>query len=249
MTLVSHANEFVFLKTRKTGGSSVEMLLEPYCAPPEHEVVHATEGCISQFGIVGVRVSPRRIRELKDAGRMPQTIVRGAGGEEVRINWISHMPAKKVRMAVGAEAWSRYARITAVRNPFTRAVSLFYHRMRTSKLDPTLDLSDTRSAFREFVLSDDFTSDEEVTHIDGEPVFDDAFRLEHLKVDIPRIGERLGLPLEYGQLAHVKKRATQGSPLPDRELFGPEVADAIRVKSAWVFDHFGYSRDWEEARL
>ena len=34
MTLVSHDQRFIFLKTRKTAGSSIESYLMPWCLPP-----------------------------------------------------------------------------------------------------------------------------------------------------------------------------------------------------------------------
>jgi hypothetical protein len=251
LTLVSHTHQFVFLKTRKTGGSSFEMLLEPYCAPPGHVVVHATEGHASEYGIVGVRVSRKRIGELRRQGKLAHTTVTAADGSEKRIDWISHMGAAKIRMAIGSDVWNRYTRITAVRNPFPRAVSLFYHRMRVNKLDPSIDLTDVRAAFREYVLSDAFYDDYEITHIGGKPVFHDAFRLEHRDEDISRIGQRLGLPLDAASLAHVKRRTTDttNDDVPDIELFDSEVVDAIRRKCAWVFDSYDYSRDLEDAKL
>lgn len=249
MTLVSHTHKFVFLKTKKTAGSSFEMMLEPYCAPPGHDVVHHTTGHVSEYGIVGVRVSPDRIRELKAEGLMPYTMVRSASGVETRIYWISHMSAARVRRAIGAPAWDNYTRITAVRNPFTRAVSLFYHNMRTANLDPTIDLTDTRAAFREFVLSDDFATDYEITHIGDKAVFHDAFRLEHREEDIARIGRRLGIHLDAADMVHVKRRPKEQPTTSDRELFDPVVIDAVRRKCAWMFDQFDYSPNVDDADL
>lgn len=249
MTLVSHTHDFVFLKTKKTGGSSLEMLLEPYCTPPGHRVVHETTGHVSEYGIVGVRVLPERIAELKSMGRMPHTVVKNAGGTESRINFFSHMPAARVRRAIGRPAWNSYTRITAVRNPFTRAVSLFYYWRKLDMLDPALDVTDTRAAFREFVLSDGFDNDYAITHIDEKPVFHDAFRLEHLQTDIPRISARLDVSLDVSSLAHVKRRERSSTDVPDIELFDSRVTDAIRAKCSWVFDHFDYSTDPEDALL
>lgn len=249
MTLVSHAHEFIFLKTKKTGGSSLEMLLEPYCAPPGHLVVHETTGLVSEYGIVGVRVLPDVIQQLKDEGRMPHAVARRRDESEYRINWFSHMPAAKVRRAIGGETFDRYLRVTAVRNPFARAVSLFYYWKSIGKLGPELDLTNTREAFREFVLSDAFDNDLVVTHIQDRPVFHDAFRLEHRDEDIPRVGQRMGLDLDPSELPHVKRREREGggSNVPDIELFDQAVVDAIRRKSAWIFEHFDYPADLEDA--
>ena len=33
--IVSHKNRFIFLKTRKTAGTSIEISLRPYCGPDD----------------------------------------------------------------------------------------------------------------------------------------------------------------------------------------------------------------------
>lgn len=248
MTLVSHKHQFVFLKTRKTGGTSFEMLLEPYCAPAGHEVVHHTSGRMSREGIVGVRISPGRFATLREAAEMPATLVSGEDGMPDTIEWLSHTPAERVQRAIGSR-WDSYVRITSVRNPFTRAVSYFFHEMDIGNLPWTTDIGDARPAFREFVHSSRFRDDTDITHIDGELVVHDAFRLEHRAQDVARIGERLGLPLDSGDLLHMKNVGKQRVDFPARELFDDDTADAVRKASAWVFDIYGYSPDLADADL
>jgi hypothetical protein len=248
VTLVSHKHRFVFLKTRKTGGTSFEMLLEPYCAPADHEVVHHTTGRMSREGIVGVRVSPARFDGLRSDRTMPQTLVIGESGEPEAIEWLSHTPASRVKRALGSR-WDSYRRITSVRNPFTRAVSFFFHEMDIGNLPWTTDLDEARPAFSAFVHSGRFRDDTDITHIDGELVVHDAFRLEHRTQDVARIGERLGLPLDAADLLHMKNVGKQRASFPARELFDDDTADAVRQASAWVFDTYGYSRDLSDADL
>ncbi len=50
--LVSHDYKFIFLKTRKTAGSSIELLLRPCCAAPGVKVPE-TEFLSSRHGIIG----------------------------------------------------------------------------------------------------------------------------------------------------------------------------------------------------
>ena len=67
MTLVSHKHQFVFLKTRKTAGTSIEMLLEPFCAPPGHVPVERTEGMVTPHGVIGHRLQPIDLRGVAEA--------------------------------------------------------------------------------------------------------------------------------------------------------------------------------------
>ncbi|MEO0363213.1 MAG: sulfotransferase family 2 domain-containing protein, partial [Pseudomonadota bacterium] len=128
MTLVSHRARFIFLKTHKTGSTSVEVALEPLCAPEGAETGREYRpALVTEAGIVGAR------------GRVDP--------EEV---WRNHMSARAVRRLVGRDVWRGYAKIAVVRNPYDRFVSMFH-----SRLPPTrraelaaAPFEEARAAFR-----------------------------------------------------------------------------------------------------
>ena len=247
VTLVSHRHQFLFLKTKKTGGTSFEMLLEPYCAPEGHEVVHRTTGLVSDEGAVGVRVGRKRIAHLREAGALPMSGNRTADGKPIA--YFSHMPAQKVRAAVGDDVWDRYFRVTSVRNPFTRPLSLYHHKVKNRRIVAAPDFANIRSDFSDFVLGDAFDNDYEITHIGRRPVYHDAFRLENRAADIVRLGERLGIPLAAEDMPHAKNLGRDRKDLDVLDLFPGPVIDAIRTKSKWLFDEFDYSPDIDDAEF
>lgn len=57
---MSHSHEFVFLKTRKTAGTTIELALEPLCRPPGAEAREKTPQIVTAHGDVGGRLSPPR---------------------------------------------------------------------------------------------------------------------------------------------------------------------------------------------
>ena len=250
MTLVSHRHEFVFLKTRKTGGSSFEMLLEPFCAPPGHEVVHHTKGRVSADGIIGVRAPASHIARLRSTGELPTTDVRNKRGETIAVEWRSHMPARKVRQGIGVHAWRQYLRVTAVRNPFTRAISLFFFKM-SRRMIPSVPLNTTelREAFRGFVSSGSFETDYQITHIDDTWVCHEVLRLEHRDRDILRLAARLGISLDPSALPHVKNLRPDREGLPVRDLFDDRSTESVRERCRWMFDEVGYSPDPDDAQF
>jgi Sulfotransferase family len=250
MTLVSHRHQFVFLKTRKTGGSYFEMLLEPFCAPSGHEVVHHTKGRVSADGIIGVRAPTSHIPHLRERGELPTSVIPTQMGESVAIEWRSHMPAKMVRRGIGVPAWRRYRRVTAVRNPFTRAVSLFFHSMMTRRIPAAQsDIGELTDSFRKFVVSPLFMSDFEITHIGERRAYQYAIRLEHRERDIDWLGDQLGLDLDASMLPHVKNLRPNREGLPVREFFDKHSVDVVRQSCRWIFDEVGYSPDIEDARF
>lgn len=107
MTLLSHRARFIFLKTHKTASTSVEAALEPLCAPEGAETgMHMRSELISAAGAIGAR-----------------------GRASDAATWKNHLSARPVRRLVGRQAWCDYAKITTVRNPYDRLVSMFYTRL------------------------------------------------------------------------------------------------------------------------
>jgi hypothetical protein len=250
VTLVSHRHEFVFLKTRKTGGSSFEMLLEPFCAPSGHEVVHHTKGRVSADGIIGVRAPAAHIPHLRSAGELPVTDVQNRRGETISVEWRSHMPARMVRRGIGMPAWRRYRRVTAVRNPFTRAISLFFFKMKREMIPSVpYTIAELREAFSGFVSSGSFETDYEITHIDNTRIYHEILRLEHREADILRLAARLGINLDPSALPHVKNLRPDREGLPVRDLFDNRSAESVRQRCRWMFDELGYSPDVDAAQF
>ena len=102
--LVSHRKKFIFTKTKKTAGTSVESVFEPYCLPEgTWKQTHYTPERISADGIIGYR---------------------GNGGQKA-IFW-NHMPAELIRNRIGEDIWNEYFKFTVIRNPFDKLVSGFY---------------------------------------------------------------------------------------------------------------------------
>src|SRR5215831_6473803 len=89
--LVSHLCRFIYLKTIKTGGTSVEIYFEPWCVPPAQwrGEQHSRAESVSEWGIVGARGSA-------DGFVRPDCA------------WYNHMPAAAVREKVGSSIWNSY---------------------------------------------------------------------------------------------------------------------------------------------
>lgn len=102
--LVSHRKKFIFLKTEKTAGSSLEVYLERFCMPEgEYEFESPRDEYVNEeTGIIGAR-----------------------GGSYSK--YYGHMSAKKVKKELGSRVWNKYLKITSIRNPYEKVVSYFHH--------------------------------------------------------------------------------------------------------------------------
>lgn len=92
MVMIRHTHRFIFLKTRKTAGTSVEMALQPLCTPPGRPITEQTPAIESRFGVVGRRHMPR--------GPLARPTF-------WRKDWYNHRPAAQVAQALGPETWAR----------------------------------------------------------------------------------------------------------------------------------------------
>lgn len=108
--LLSHSKKFIYLKTKKTAGTSTEVLFQRWCVPESiadktAKELHYTDELISEVGIVGAR-----------------------GSALANNTFFNHMPAVRVIEHIGIDTWNEYFKFVNVRNPFTRAVSQFFWR-------------------------------------------------------------------------------------------------------------------------
>ena len=223
MVLVCRDPGFVFLKTRKTAGTSIEMALEPYCAPPGHVVAEQTNPVVSPRGVVGARLVPYRTTRLP-----------GFAERFLPPEWHSHMSAADIRRRMGARAFEAALKISAVRNPFARTVSLFHWSMRSRKIDVT----DPHAAFADWVRGD-WPDDRSVVEIDGKSVVDRFVRYEHLSADLADVATALGLSLDLEALPHAKNNADarQGA---IADYFDAGSERIVRDRLAWAFAAGGY---------
>lgn len=231
MALVSHQHAFIYLKTLKTGSTSTEMALQTLCAPPGTEVSQYGPAMLTEYGIVGARGDKY--------------------GAEDTTGWHGHMPAKKVARLVGRRAWSRYAKISSLRNPFDKAVSWYWFRGPKDGLAMEDPVAEFRAFLREKEQTGYFGSAEDidwrVTHIGKRPIIDHYIRLEHLQDDFAALFERLGLAGVTLDMPKVKAKTRLKDPLGVAEYFDEATADILRRHQGWIFDAGGYSRDPADA--
>ena len=153
MAIISHQHKFIFIKSRKTAGSSVEILLGGIAGQQD---VMCPTGDGKQFGIVEQN-NQKKIQDLtsNDLSKFFSRILRDimkSGRPDVRrsINKCrrliksNHANAQELKHITGAEVWNAYYKFCFERNPFDRLVSLYHWRTKRLKIKP---------AFKEFVLS------------------------------------------------------------------------------------------------
>lgn len=212
--LVSHRKQFIYTKTVKTAGTSVEVYFEPYCLPENSQV-----GC--QY--------PQETYDLPREEYVGESGIIGYRGHKFpdskHHDWFNHMPASKIREQIGQTIWEKYFKFCVIRNPFDKLISLFHFyeyqfnqvnpqikawaikRLKYDSEDDYLEALTNQSVekrFRNWIIRGGFVIDRDKYLIDNQICVDYFIRYENLHNDLQHICKQLDVPFEPDRLARLK---------------------------------------------
>ena len=235
--LISHRKKFIFTKTVKTAGTSVESYFEQYCMPDgEWQESHYRDEYVSESGIIGHRG------------------LDGSGS-----TWYNHMPSKEIRNQIGRDTWDSYFKFTVVRNPFDKLISGFfmfekrklnysYTQRFKAFVKKILDrgapidriVGDTEiERFRCWVRKGGEVIDRDKYFIDGEECIDYFIRFEDLHEGIRHVCDRLSIPFEPSRIPEFKK-GIRHHKIQIQDYYDHETENIVRKLYAWELEKFGY---------
>ncbi len=188
--IISHSRKFIFVKTYKTAGSSLEIALSKYCA--KGDVLTPLDGDeedkrrkLSGLGAQNYGKQARRYRA--------EDVVRLMRSRKPVERFNEHSPAWQIRRMIGADVWERYFKFTIVRNPYDRCLSRFYYSRKVYEdrgREKAWDLDDIDQYMR---YNPWFINENWAMYTRADEVLVDFFvRYEHLEADLAAVSARLG---------------------------------------------------------
>ncbi len=215
--LVSHAHRFIYLKTFKTAGTSVELYFQPYCLPPG--AASSDEGSVTAAGIVGRR---------------------GEGASKTA-EWYNHMPAVGVRERLGEEIWQSYRKFCVVRDPFEKIVSDFWFNQPAAERArlKNAPIRRVRRAFTAFLRRPGFPLDRPICAIGEELAVDRVLRYERLQADLAALCDELGIPWQPERMQRAKGEF-RIRPESAATYYSPAGRAQVAAAYAWERATFGY---------
>lgn len=180
--IISHTNKYIFIKSTKTAGTSIEAALSNHCSGGD--VVTPLGDFDFNRDETGAWV-----HKSMNEGRYKQ-----------------HDDAVTIRDSLPAETWNRYFKFSIARNPWERTLSRFFWNHRN---DPALkpekgllqrlgvpvdELAPVRKAFNRFLKEENWDTNDRFYVIDGELCVDYVIRYENLAGDLLEVCQRVGLP-------------------------------------------------------
>lgn len=221
--LVSHRYRFIWLKTIKTAGTSVEIALQPYCLPEGAEApLGACQAIETPAGIIGARGA-------LDA-------VQGA-------RWWNHMPAALIRDRLGPEVWDGYRRICTIRNPWDKTVSWFHFLHPQIKAKPP---DTVVAAFRDWLRgAEGLGQDSQICLLNGRSAATHILRHETLQADFDRLCTTLGLA--PAPLPRYKTDQRGSAPIAWPRYYDAEARATVAKAFAEQIGVFGWGFEKETA--
>jgi Sulfotransferase family len=186
--IVSHEHKFIFLKTKKTAGTSIEIALSQLCGPDDIiSPITETDEALRADGS-----GPRNWR-VHGWWRSPRPLFKRSwlkvGPPDY--GFYNHMPANEVRELLHNEqVWTSYFKFAFDRNPWDRQVSAYHFRYRRRRSPPS---------FADFIHHDRRArlNNYDIYSLDGEACVNFLGRFENLQEDFRHALSEIGLKINH----------------------------------------------------
>ena len=165
--IVSHKHKFIFVKSLKTGGTSVEAFLASYCGPDDiitpvdsrDEMIRRKLGVFPRnflrrkYGIPDeATMDFASAKELVAFRKEHRYAMAFPTFEADRTYCAHHSRASNIRAVVGTVAWDEYHKFCFERDPWDRTLSSFYFQPANQSVEMATD-----AQIREFIEQKDKT--------------------------------------------------------------------------------------------
>ena len=257
--ILSHRHRFLFIKTEKTAGTSIEIALSKICGPDDviTRVVHPEDRELKASLGPGYRGEQH---ELVPLSKYTPLDLAQAVARRRLLRFENHAGAADIRRFVAPEVWSGYYKFCVERNPWDKVVSSYWwwRKLEAQHREDPVALARglgryadgvrqriERSPVGDMSLSEYVQSGRanllrgfDLYSIDGEIVVDRVLRFERLEQELVEIAERLRIP-DLPRLPRAKAGSRPKS-AGYREVLGPADRDKIARVFAREIAYFGY---------
>ena len=230
--VISHKYKFIFVKTLKTAGTSIEVYLSRVCGEQDivtpvfpqvdgHRPRHF-RGLWNPLPEWRSGSSRGRRRDLRDLRRLHK--------------FYNHIPARSIRFRVAENVWNSYYKFCVERNPWDKTLSDYF--MMKDRRGGSLTLDEYLDEGR-FSLNYPL-----YTNREGELMVDRVIRYEKLMPELGEVFNRLGVPFD-GDLGSRAKSEHRKERRHYRDVLTPSQRDRISEAFATeiAMHHYDYQAD------
>jgi len=224
--IISHKHKFIFIKTHKTAGTSMEIALSSICGPDDI--------------ITPISGKDQKIRESFNF-RGPQNYHYKKSNYSVK-DWLkyllkreqagyyNHISAAEIKTKVSEDIWSNYYKFAFERNPYDKLISWFYW------------------FGRDFDSMDKFIEEGEAIKVKGRELYcihneialDKIYLYENIPEALVDISQILKLDRPLNLPRKKSKSHTRKDNRPYNQVLTKSQKDWVKTTYAWELAQFGY---------
>ena len=178
--IINHKYKFIFLKTRKTAGTSIEIALSQFCGDGDviTRIHKESEPMRQELGFRGPQNYDVPLRFYKKIDWLQLLF------SQKRKRFRNHSKAIYIKENVSEEIWNSYFKFCFERNPFDKAISRYY--WSTSEPRPGIYNYLSSAGIKYLTNWDIYTINDQVA-------VDFVGRYENLTDDLEVVAEKIGI--------------------------------------------------------
>jgi hypothetical protein len=226
--IISHEHKFIFIKTAKTAGTSIEVFLSQQCGPSDIVTPIAPP-------VEGHQPSNHEqfVNPISELLRRPEGLRHALRHAFKRSKkFYNHMPAWLVQKRVPARTWDEYFKFCVERNPWDKVLSHYY--MTAARAGGSLSL-DQYLARGRFPINYFRYTDSSGARI----IIDRVVRYENLMRDLAEVFAQVNVRFE-GNLGVRAKSEYRTNYTPYQEVFNEDQRRIVEQAFAREIELHGY---------
>lgn len=229
--IISHKHKFIFIKTKKTAGTTFEMALSNICgsddiiAPhhPKEEKIKAD---------LGIRTAQNYHIPISKWSRKHLKIF--LTGKRHWPRFYGHDGAEKIKQFCGDEVWNTYYKFCFERNPYDKFISWYYYskHLKKSKVDSVDEFLKTNRI--------NLICEFDKYAINNQVVVDDVYKFEELEKALLDVSNKLNLKKPLVLPDYKAKGGIRSDRRHYTEVLTKEQIQVIDIAFAREFKLLGY---------